>query len=133
MSRVIKREEVPGLWLDFQDARTWLQLGVAVVYLAIVYMVTPKGEITVNLPFKFELPWLVITEGLAVVLMLTAIRAMFWVVVSPIALAIVFIFTRLTYGQHGFLYEGALTMLALISYITASVILVTNVFVKDNC
>ncbi len=132
MSRAIKREEVPGLWLDFQDSKTWLQLGVAVVYLAIVYMVTPTGSITVNFPFKFELPWLVITEGMAVALMLTAIRAKFWVVVAPIALAIVFIFTRLTYGQHGFLYESALTMLALISYITGAVVLVTNLFVKDK-
>jgi ABC-type transport system involved in cytochrome c biogenesis permease subunit len=134
MSRAIKREEVlaPGLWLDFQDAKTWLQLGVAVVYLAVIYMVTPQGEITVNFPFKFNLPWLVLTEGMALVLMLTAIRAKFWVVVSPIALAIVFIFTRLTYGQHGFLYEGALTMLALISYITAAVVLITNLFVKDK-
>ena len=132
MSRAIKREEVPGLWLDFQDSRTWLQLGIAVVYMAVMYMVTPRGSINVNFPFKFELPWLVITEGMALVLMFTAIRAKFWVVVAPIALALLFIFTRLTQGQHGFLYESALTMLALISYITGAVILVTNLFVKDK-
>ena len=134
MSRAIKREEVmvPSVWLDFQDSKTWLQLVVAVLYLAVVYMVTPAGSIKINFPVQFNLPWLVLTEGMALILMFTAIRAKFWVVVAPIALAIVLIFARLMHGQQGFLYEGALTMLALISYITAGVVLVTNLFVKEN-
>jgi ABC-type transport system involved in cytochrome c biogenesis permease subunit len=134
MSRAIKSEEVMGpvVWLDFQDSKTWLQLGVAVLYLAVVYMVTPAGSFAIGGPVPFNMPWLVLTEGMALTLMFTAIRAKFWVVVSPIALAIVLIFARLTYGQQGFLYEGALTMLALISYITAGVVLVTNIFVKEN-
>src|SRR5687768_11367952 len=100
MSRAIKREEVlaPGLWLDFQDSKTWLQLAVAVLYLAVVYMVTPTGSIAISAPVEFNLPWLALTEGMALILMFTAIRAKFWVVVSPIALAIVLIFARLTYG-----------------------------------
>ena len=134
MSRAIKREEVmgPAVWLDFQDSKTWLQLGVAVMYLAVVYMVTPSGSFAIGGPVPFNMPWLVLTEGMALILMFTAIRAKFWVVVAPIAMAIVLIFARLTYGQQGFLYEGALTMLALISYITAGVVLVTNLFVKEN-
>lgn len=122
----------PSFGLDFQDSKTWLQLGVAVLYLAVVYMVTPAGSITINFPVQFNLPWIVLNEGVALILMLVAIRAKFWVVVSPIALAIVLIFARLTYGQYGFLYEGAMTMLALISYITAGVVLVTNLFVKEQ-
>ena len=50
----------------------------------------------------------------------------------PIALALVFIFSRYRFGEHAFLYEGALTLLALICYISASVLLVTNLFVKEN-
>ena len=53
-------------------------------------------------------------------------------VVAPIVLAIVFILIRLFYGQHAFLYESALTMLALMSYLTAATVLVTNFFVKEN-
>jgi len=53
-------------------------------------------------------------------------------VIAPILLALVFIFTRLKYGEHAFLYEGALTLLALICYISASVLLVTNLFVKEK-
>src|SRR5215510_2236583 len=53
-------------------------------------------------------------------------------VALPIALALVFILTRLKFGEHAFLYEGALTLLALICYISASVLLVTNLFVKEN-
>jgi ABC-type transport system involved in cytochrome c biogenesis permease subunit len=53
-------------------------------------------------------------------------------VIAPIALALVFIFSRLKFGEHAFLYEGALTLLALICYISASVLLVTNLFVKEN-
>ncbi|HXG64871.1 MAG TPA: cytochrome c biogenesis protein CcsA [Blastocatellia bacterium] len=55
-----------------------------------------------------------------------------WPIIAPIALALVFILTRAYYGQHGFLYEGALTMLALVSYTTAAVLLVTNIFVKEK-
>ena len=55
-----------------------------------------------------------------------------WPVVAPIALALLFIFARLKFGEHGFLYEGALTMLALICYISAAVLFVTNLFVKEN-
>src|SRR5215470_9823782 len=53
-------------------------------------------------------------------------------VIAPIALALVFIFSRLKFGEHAFLYEGALTLLALICYISAAVLLVTNLFVKEN-
>jgi cytochrome c-type biogenesis protein CcsB len=53
-------------------------------------------------------------------------------VAAPIALALVFILLRLKLGEHGFLYEGALTMLALICYMSAAVLLVTNLFVKEN-
>src|SRR5215467_10174753 len=53
-------------------------------------------------------------------------------VIAPIALALVFIFSRLKFGEHAFLYEGALTLLALICYISASVLLVTNLFVKER-
>src|SRR5215469_8759870 len=53
-------------------------------------------------------------------------------VIAPIALALVFIFSRLKFSEHAFLYEGALTLLALICYISASVLLVTNLFVKER-
>jgi ABC-type transport system involved in cytochrome c biogenesis permease subunit len=53
-------------------------------------------------------------------------------VIAPLALALVFIFSRMRFGEHAFLYEGALTLLALICYISASVLLVTNLFVKEN-
>ncbi|HET9528805.1 MAG TPA: cytochrome c biogenesis protein CcsA, partial [Blastocatellia bacterium] len=56
----------------------------------------------------------------------------FWPVVLPIVLAAVFNIARLYIGPKGFLYEGALTMLALISYMSAAVLLVTNLFVKEN-
>ncbi|HLG15996.1 MAG TPA: cytochrome c biogenesis protein CcsA [Blastocatellia bacterium] len=55
-----------------------------------------------------------------------------WPVVTPIVAAVVLILLRAEVGPRGFLYEGALTMLALISYMTASAILVTNLFVKEN-
>ena len=55
-----------------------------------------------------------------------------WPVVAPIALAVVFILARLYVGPRGFLYEGALTLLALVSYISAAVLLVTNLFVKEK-
>src|SRR5215475_11645198 len=53
-------------------------------------------------------------------------------VIAPIALAIFFIVIRAKFGQQGFLYEGALTMLALICYTTAAVLLFTNLFVKES-
>ena len=58
MSRAIKREEVmgPAVWLDFQDAKTWLQLVVAVLYLAVVYMVTPAGSFAIGGPVPFKCP-----------------------------------------------------------------------------
>jgi ABC-type transport system involved in cytochrome c biogenesis permease subunit len=56
----------------------------------------------------------------------------FWPVILPIALAAIFNVARLYIGPKGFLYEGALTMLALISYISAAVLLVTNIFLKES-
>jgi cytochrome c-type biogenesis protein CcsB len=53
-------------------------------------------------------------------------------IVAPIVIALVFILTRLFYGQHAFLYESALTMLALMSYLTAAALLITNFLVKEN-
>src|ERR1051325_7805615 len=56
-----------------------------------------------------------------------------WPVVAPIALTIAFILTRIYAGRPvGFLYSDALIMLALISYICAAVLLVTNLFVKED-
>ncbi len=55
-----------------------------------------------------------------------------WPVVMPILLAVVLILARIYIGPKGFLYEGALTMLALVSYISAGVLLLTNLFVKEN-
>jgi ABC-type transport system involved in cytochrome c biogenesis permease subunit len=53
-------------------------------------------------------------------------------VFTPIVLAGAIILARLEFGRNGFLNEGALTMLALVSYISAAVVLVTNLFVKDS-
>jgi cytochrome c-type biogenesis protein CcsB len=53
-------------------------------------------------------------------------------VIAPMLLALAFILSRLYIGPKGFLYEGAMTVLALICYISASVILVTNLFVREN-
>lgn len=55
-----------------------------------------------------------------------------WPVIAPIVLALAFIFARLKFGGNGFLNEGALTMLALICYISAAVLFVTNLFVKEG-
>ena len=55
-----------------------------------------------------------------------------WPVIAPMAVAIAFIVARGYVGPRGFLYEGALTMLALISYVSAAVLLVTNLFVKEK-
>ncbi len=56
----------------------------------------------------------------------------FWPVILPIALAAVFNLMRLNMGRTVFLNEGALTMLALICYLSAAVLLVTNLFVKEE-
>jgi ABC-type transport system involved in cytochrome c biogenesis permease subunit len=53
-------------------------------------------------------------------------------VITPIVLAVAIILARLQFGRNGFLNEGALTMLALVGYITAAVLLLTNLFVKDK-
>ncbi|HEY7544903.1 MAG TPA: hypothetical protein VID27_08475, partial [Blastocatellia bacterium] len=53
-------------------------------------------------------------------------------VIAPLLLAVVFILARLYTGPRGFLYEGALTVLALICYMSAAVILVTNLFTKEH-
>jgi cytochrome c-type biogenesis protein CcsB len=56
----------------------------------------------------------------------------YWPVIVPIVLTVVFNLMRLNIGRTGFLNEGALTMLALISYMSAAVILLTNIFVKER-
>jgi hypothetical protein len=53
-------------------------------------------------------------------------------VVVPMAVAVIFILARLYGGPRGFLSEGSLTMLALIAYLSAAVLLVTNLFVKER-
>jgi ABC-type transport system involved in cytochrome c biogenesis permease subunit len=53
-------------------------------------------------------------------------------VVLPIAAALVLIYSRYKSGTNGFLNEGALTMLALICYTSAAVLMVTNLFVKER-
>jgi ABC-type transport system involved in cytochrome c biogenesis permease subunit len=56
-----------------------------------------------------------------------------WPVAGPIALAALFIVARIYIGRPvGFLNSVDLIMLALISYICAAVLLVTNLFVKEN-
>jgi cytochrome c-type biogenesis protein CcsB len=56
-----------------------------------------------------------------------------WPIFAPIALAVLFIMARIYVGRPvGFLNSDALIMLALISYICAAVLLVTNLFVKEN-
>jgi len=55
-----------------------------------------------------------------------------WPVIAPLVLAVVFIISRATIGPRGLLNEGALTLLALICYISAAVLMVTNLFVKEN-
>ena len=55
-----------------------------------------------------------------------------WPVVAPMAVALVFIIARGSGGPGGFLNEGSLTLLALVSYISAAVLLVTNLFVKEK-
>ena len=54
-------------------------------------------------------------------------------VVAPIIVAALFILARIQAGRPiGFIYSDALVMLALISYICAAVLLLTNIFVKEN-
>ncbi len=55
-----------------------------------------------------------------------------WPVIVPMAVAFVFILARLYGGPRGFLSEGSLTMLALAAYLSAAVLLVTNLFVKER-
>ena len=55
-----------------------------------------------------------------------------WPVITPMAVAVVFILARLYGGPSGFLLEGSLTMLALIAYLSAAVLLVTNLFVRER-
>ena len=55
-----------------------------------------------------------------------------WPVITPMAVAILLIIARGYVGPRGFLNEGSLTLLALISYISAAVLLVTNLFVKEK-
>jgi cytochrome c-type biogenesis protein CcsB len=55
-----------------------------------------------------------------------------WPVITPFAASLVFVLARLYGGERGFLYEGALTMLALICYMSAAVLMVTNLFVKER-
>jgi ABC-type transport system involved in cytochrome c biogenesis permease subunit len=53
-------------------------------------------------------------------------------IILPILVALAFILIRWFGGERGFLYEGALTMLAFICYVSAAVLLVTNLFVKEE-
>ena len=53
-------------------------------------------------------------------------------VIAPIVGAAILVLARLKFGQNNFLYEGSLTMLALICYISAAVVTVTNLFVKEK-
>src|SRR5258706_4735487 len=54
-------------------------------------------------------------------------------IVLPILGTILLIMVRIQAGRPiGFIYSDALVVLALISYIFAPVLLVTNIFVKDN-
>ncbi len=55
-----------------------------------------------------------------------------WPIILPILFTVLIEVWRLEVGRTKFLYEGTLTMLALICYVTASVLLVTNLFVKEE-
>ncbi|HMG33846.1 MAG TPA: cytochrome c biogenesis protein CcsA [Blastocatellia bacterium] len=56
-----------------------------------------------------------------------------WPVIAPIAATVLLILIRIQAGRPvGFLYSDALVMLALVSYICATVLLVTNLFVKEG-
>lgn len=65
-------------------------------------------------------------------LSLPAKIASLWPIIGAVALALVLIIARAEIGPRGFLYEGALTLLALVCYISAAVIFVTNLFVKEK-
>jgi cytochrome c-type biogenesis protein CcsB len=53
-------------------------------------------------------------------------------VILPLLAAAALIISRKQFGPNNFLKEGSMTMLALICYITASVVTVTNLFVKEK-
>ncbi len=53
-------------------------------------------------------------------------------VILPLLAAAILILSRKQFGPSNFLKEGSMTMLALICYITASVVTVTNLFVKEK-
>jgi cytochrome c-type biogenesis protein CcsB len=56
-----------------------------------------------------------------------------WPIAAPIVGAILLILIRIQAGHPvGFIYSDALVLLALISYICAAVLLLTNIFVKEN-
>jgi cytochrome c-type biogenesis protein CcsB len=56
-----------------------------------------------------------------------------WPIIAPIAGTILLLGARIYAGRAvGFLYGEALILLALICYISAAVVLVTNLFVKEN-
>ena len=56
-----------------------------------------------------------------------------WPVIAPIAATVLLLLARIQVGHAtGFLNGNALVMLALISYICAATVLVTNLFVKEN-
>lgn len=55
-----------------------------------------------------------------------------WPVILPVLFAVLIEVWRLEAGRTKFLYEGTLTVLALVCYVTASVLLVTNLFVKEG-
>src|ERR1044072_9059956 len=53
-------------------------------------------------------------------------------VILPLLGALALIISRKQFGPSNFLKEGSMTMLALICYITAAVVTVTNLFVKEK-
>ncbi|MEW6129232.1 MAG: cytochrome c biogenesis protein CcsA [Acidobacteriota bacterium] len=53
-------------------------------------------------------------------------------VILPLLAAIILIYSRYKFGPGNFLKEGSLTVLALICYITAATVMVTNLFVKEK-
>jgi ABC-type transport system involved in cytochrome c biogenesis permease subunit len=55
-----------------------------------------------------------------------------WPIILPVVFTVLIEVWRLEAGRTKFLYEGTLTVLALICYVTASVLLVTNLFVKEE-
>ncbi|MEW6208756.1 MAG: cytochrome c biogenesis protein CcsA [Acidobacteriota bacterium] len=55
-----------------------------------------------------------------------------WPIILPVLFTVLIEVWRLEAGRTKFLYEGTLTMLALICYVTASTLFVTNIFVKEE-